>query len=247
MAASFPGSVKSFGADRVDGGFIPADDMNTVRAEVVALETELLLGGWISEALTWAYASASTFTIAGDHTARFTKGVRLKWTQGTVKYGVVLSSAYGAPNTTVTIAVNVDYVITNAVISLAYTSNVAEPRGWPGWFAYTAALVGFSANPTFASRYRINGNTCSLAHRETASGTSNATGFTVSLPVAAAAAALGQAVACADAANNSAYTDLAEATITAAGTTAVLTLSGSATGFTNSGTKRASFQMVYEI
>jgi len=42
MAASFPASVKNFGADRVDGEYIPAADMNDVRAEVVAIETLLL-------------------------------------------------------------------------------------------------------------------------------------------------------------------------------------------------------------
>jgi len=43
MAASFPGSVKNFGAERVDGEYIPAADTNELRAEVAAIET-LLLG-----------------------------------------------------------------------------------------------------------------------------------------------------------------------------------------------------------
>ena len=45
MPASFPGSIKNFGSDRVDGDYIPAADVNEIRAEVVAVETELAAKG----------------------------------------------------------------------------------------------------------------------------------------------------------------------------------------------------------
>jgi hypothetical protein len=41
MSAAFPTSIKNFGAARVDGDYIPASDMNTVREEIVAIETAI--------------------------------------------------------------------------------------------------------------------------------------------------------------------------------------------------------------
>ncbi len=55
--------------------------------------------GWMPDASTWTYASASTFTVSGNQTARFQKGTKLKFTQTTVKYAVVASSSYSSPNT----------------------------------------------------------------------------------------------------------------------------------------------------
>lgn len=140
--------------------------------------------GWTSDSNTWTYASASTFTISGDKTAIFTKGTRLKFTQTTTKYAVVVSSSYGAPNTTVTIAVNTDYTIANAAITSPNYSYQTNPQGYPGWFAYTPTYAGFSANPTFTARFRIDGNMCTFTHVVTGDGTSNATTKTITLPVA---------------------------------------------------------------
>lgn len=205
--------------------------------------------GWINDASTWTYASASTFTISGDQTARFTKGTRLKWTQTTVKYGVVASSAYssGTGLTTVTIVVNTDYVISNAAITLPYYSNLAAPVGWPGWFNYTASFTGFSSNPTSViSRYNIIGNVCTIAHTEGADGTSNANSFTVSLPVAASASCPNIVVAAPFARDNGAAINNASVTVLTSGTTAGLRTAGYATGWTASGAKRAFFNVSYE-
>jgi len=87
--------------------------------------------GWTTSSNTWVYATASTFTIAGvDRTAIFTKGTRLKFTQTTVKYAVVLSSSF-ATDTTVTIAINTDHTIANAAITLPFYSYQASPQGYP--------------------------------------------------------------------------------------------------------------------
>lgn len=91
--------------------------------------------GWIDgSAYTWTYASASTFTIAGvDLTTTFTKGTRLKFTQTTAKYAVVVSSSFST-DTTVTIAVNTDYTIANAAITANYYSYEVNPQGYPSYF-----------------------------------------------------------------------------------------------------------------
>jgi hypothetical protein len=253
MAASFPGSVKSFGIDRVDGDYIPADDVNTVRAEIVAMETALLAGGWISDVNIWTYVSASSFTVPGNQTAIFTKGLRLKWTQTIIKYGVSLSSVYasGTGLTTVNIAVNGDYTVTNAAISANSYSNLDEPRGWPGWFNYSPFAsgvpsdYGFSVLPTLGnSVYNIRGRACFVTHKENANGTSNSTAFVQSLPVVAA---LGSDFAVAAAYNGGVYVANVQGTFAGGATAIAFQLGGSSTGWTATGGKRVSFQLVYSI
>lgn len=45
MTASFPGSVKSFGTDLINGDYLQAAHVNDLRAEVVAVETALITDG----------------------------------------------------------------------------------------------------------------------------------------------------------------------------------------------------------
>ena len=139
--------------------------------------------GWVTDASTWTYASASTFTIAGDKTAIFMAGTRLKWTQTTVKYGVVISSSYSNPNTTVTIAVNSNYVVTNAAISATYYS-YANPPDYPDYFDFVTTFTGFTATvPVVVYHYAIIGHTCMISISTASQGTSNATTFTATMPV----------------------------------------------------------------
>ena len=142
--------------------------------------------GWTEDSNTWVYASASTFTVTGDKTAIFAKDTKLKYTQSsTVRYATVLSSSFST-DTTVTIAVNNDYVIDNSAITLGYVSYLGSPAGWPEWFNYTPTMGGFSSDPTDAVyRYSINKGTIKLAIAQVTAGTSNDTIFTISLPVQA--------------------------------------------------------------
>ncbi len=59
--------------------------------------------GWFPANETWTYASASTFTIAGDKTGKYQPGDRIKLTQTTVKFFVILKVAFATGTTTVTI------------------------------------------------------------------------------------------------------------------------------------------------
>lgn len=107
----------------------------TVQVNGVAISTTT--DGWTAAGETWTYASASTFTISGvDVTAKYTKGTRLKFTQTTVKYAVVVASSFST-NTTVTIAVNTDYTLANAAITDNYFSYQASPVGYPVAFNVT--------------------------------------------------------------------------------------------------------------
>ncbi len=148
--------------------------------------------GWTSSSDTWTYASASTFTIAGvDRTTTFTKGTRLKFTQTTAKYAVVVSSSYST-DTTVTIAINTDYTIANAAITSPYYSYQASPQGYPTYFNYTPGTYTGSGSMTYGSvstilaRFSVIGTTCTVFLN--ASGTIGGTpsyGIDFSLPITA--------------------------------------------------------------
>lgn len=147
-----------------------------------------LVDGWTLATDTWVYASASTFTIAGvDRTAMFPKGTRLKFTQTTAKYAVVVSSSFST-NTTVTIAVNTDYTIANAAITAPYYSYQASPQGYPGWFAYTPTPNNLTVGSgTLTGRFSLTGTTASFYINFVFSSTGSAVGTapTVTLPISA--------------------------------------------------------------
>jgi len=144
---------------------------------------------WTLSADTWTYASASTFTIAGvDRTTTYTKGTRLTFTNSTVKYAVVVGSSFST-NTTVTIAVNSDYVIENAAITSPYYSHALTPTGYPPYFSITPStsnVTGFSAIDGYVYRYSMVGAAIHVFFQ--IGGTSNSASFTITLPAAVAAA-----------------------------------------------------------
>ena len=152
-----------------------------VKMEVTVLET-----GWFAPNETWTYASATTFTVPGDQTVKYHKGTKIKLTQTTEKYFYVIGSSYGAPNTTVTVTGGSDYSLANAAITLPFFSYAENPQGFPDWFNWAPTLVGFSADPTNAVyRFRASGRMCFVEARQGTAGTSNATNFTISLPIVA--------------------------------------------------------------
>ncbi len=52
------------------------------------------------------FTSSTTFSIAGDVTVTYTRGRRIRCTDATTLYGQITNSSYGAPNTTVTVALD---------------------------------------------------------------------------------------------------------------------------------------------
>jgi len=146
--------------------------------------------GWITPDETWTYASASTFTVPGDQTAKYIKGTRLKWTQTTVKYGVVASSTYGA-STTVTIIVNTDHTIANAAITANYYSYAVRPQGYPAEFNYTPTWTNVSGGTATYAVYSVNGKTVHFRVKYTLAGAGVSGSTVCSLPVATTAAQTG--------------------------------------------------------
>lgn len=138
--------------------------------------------GWTAAADTLVYASATTFTIAGaDRTVLYSKGTRIKLTNTTLKYFVVVASAFST-DTTVTVTGGSDYALANAVITSPSYSYAANPQGYPGWFVWAPAPTGYTGAVTVAfARFSVLGTICTFELQFT--GTSNATTLTFTLPV----------------------------------------------------------------
>ena len=200
--------------------------------------------GWTPVNEAWTYASATTITVPTDATTKYAVGDRIKLTQTTVKYFVIV----GVASTTLTITGGTSYTLVNAAISANYYSHSASPVGFPSFFSYTPTLTGFSADPSFVANFSVTGRICSMNFTSYASGTSNATGFTVTAPITSATWANGrwgavpsQAVDGGNVVHNS------SASIGSASSSIALFLAGSTTGWTNSGGKGANFSLTYHI
>lgn len=148
--------------------------------------------GWIVDPNSPTFASSTSFTVgSSDLTGVYTVGTRIKLTQTTVKYFVVSSSSFGAGTTTVNITGGTDYTLANAVITNPFYGYTANPQGYPGWFNWNWNPQGFSANGTVSTAFAVNGRLCTMQIFVTAFGTSNATTFTFTAPIAANSSAGG--------------------------------------------------------
>ena len=92
--------------------------------------------GWISAGETWTYASADdptfTFTVAADVTTKYSAGMKIKLTQGTVKYFIITAvSTFTGGNTTITVYGGTDYDLANSAISANAYSMMKSPQGFP--------------------------------------------------------------------------------------------------------------------
>lgn len=136
------------------------------------------LDGWTSANESWSYASSNTINVPSGAASKYKKGDKIKWTQTTVKYGVISAVA----DTLLTIITNTDYVVTNAAISNNYYSHVENPIGFPQYFTFSPNVTGFSGTPSQTGRYFTEGDKITIIFD--CSGTSNATTLTMTLPVA---------------------------------------------------------------
>lgn len=98
--------------------------------------------GWLKDTATWTYASASTFTVAGNVEDQFKAGLYIKLTQSaTVKYFCVVESEYdGSTNTTVTVVgtdIETPETLASAAITDTYT--LVSAAGVPSGYVLKAA------------------------------------------------------------------------------------------------------------
>ncbi len=110
---------------------------------------------------TLAYASANSITITGaDRTAIYTAGTKLKLTQTTNKYFIILSSVYSGGDTTINVDGREVYTIANAAISTPYFSYAYHPQGFPDWMVKSDGWINAFETWTYvsATTFTISGD-----------------------------------------------------------------------------------------
>lgn len=124
--------------------------------------------GWVPDGDTWTRTGNHTFTVSGDVTARFRKGTKVRYKDGgAYEYGVVLSSAYSTPNTTVTLFTNDDYAMAATTITDKSISYIENPEGFPDWFNWTptysaSGSMTFTTVTTTQAIFRVAGQQVSF-------------------------------------------------------------------------------------
>lgn len=140
--------------------------------------------GWTELLVDPIYASATTFTLAGDWTAIIGPGDRIKVSNPTVKYFNVFSAAFGAGLTTVTVFAGNVYSLAAGAITSAFYSHQLNPLGFPDGFTWTPVQTGFAVAPTGGTYFfRVRGKFIEMDYADIGDGTSNATTYTATLPV----------------------------------------------------------------
>ncbi len=157
--------------------------LSTIGSGQVNINALELASGWLTIGDTWTYASATTITVPTDATTRYSVGDKIRLVNTTTKYFYIV----GVAATTLTITGGSDYTLANAAISGIRLSKSATPLDFPRFMNYTPTLTGFSADPTnTVNRFVMDGKKVTAFIRQASTGTSNATTFTITLPITAA-------------------------------------------------------------
>lgn len=201
------------------------------------------LDGWVAAGQTLTFVSATTFTVTGDKTTTYTTGTRLKLTQTTPKYFVVVSSSFGAGVTTVTVTGGNDYTLANAAITFPFYSYEVNPQGYPEWFTFTTVATGYSSTTDTTGWFAVHGRLCIFGLF--LSGTSNATTLTLTLPIASANAV--NLIPIVGASNASAALVSGRIDVAAGLTTVSAFRDVGGTAWTASGTKSLQGTFIYRI
>jgi hypothetical protein len=238
-------------SDVVNSSYWSASLHNTLLHNTVYLYNRIATDGWLMAGETWVYVSATSFKVTGvDVTAKYRKGTKIKLTDAaSTKYFYVIAASFST-DTTITITAGADFSLSGGAITNPYYSYAACPVGHPIWFSWTITWGGFSVNPAlYIARFMLVGNAC-IAVMACGTGTSNATTFTVSAPIASTtlfSSSYTWSVSTGQIVDNGSAVANGMLSITGGGAT-IFNLYKSALGaWTNSGTKSASFQITYEI
>jgi preprotein translocase subunit SecE len=117
----------------VGAGVTVTDDAGNNQTDVI-----ILGDGWFGVTATWTRTGNYTFTVSGDVTTVYRKSAKIRYKDGgTFEYGVIGSSSYSAPNTTINLIPNTDYAMAAATITDTYISYVETPEGFPLEFNFT--------------------------------------------------------------------------------------------------------------
>lgn len=118
---------------------------------------------WYPVDESWSYASASTITVPTGATSRFQVGDKLKLDNTSTKYFYIAAVA----STTITIAVNDTYVVSNLAITNIYVSRAERPLAFPDSFSFTptygSAGGSFGSTSTTRYQYSLKGLWCNIS------------------------------------------------------------------------------------
>lgn len=99
--------------------------------------------GWQTVTETWTRTGNHTFTVATDLTAKYGVGTKVRYKDGgAFEYGVIISSAYSSPNTTVTLLTNTNYLMAAATITDTAISYSVNPQSFPTVFDWSPTWTG---------------------------------------------------------------------------------------------------------
>ena len=134
--------------------------------------------GWQNVNATWTYASATTITVPSGAAALYQKGDKFKLTANSVVLqGYIITVA----DELLTV---VGDALTNHTFTANYYSHASNPIGFPNYFSWTPVLDGFSTNPSVSTyTFSLNGTVCHVEISQGEDGTSDATNFTITLPI----------------------------------------------------------------
>lgn len=201
-----------------------------------------LYDGWIPVTETWTRTSDTTFTVTGDYTSVLAIRDKIKVTDTTTKYFAITAVSYSAPDTTVTIYGPSGSVLAGSPTARWY-SKMESPANYPtAWTTWTPTFGGFSANPTVVATYMQLGKMVSVRLNTTGAGTSNATTFTLTLPVAAKSTVNFMGIY----AINAGSAVSARGKTNASSTTLDLYTDAAGSAWTNSGNKYCDLYLTYE-
>lgn len=201
--------------------------------------------GWISANESWTFGNSTTINVPSDATTKYYVGDKIKLTQSaTVKYFYII----GVTSTTLTITGGSDYTFTNNTVTNNFYSHEASPLNFPQWFNYTMTFVGFSANPANpVARFAVSGRVCTTTVLMNASGTSNSISFQVNTPITPGASAATTFVCGQGTDNGVALTTPIMVNSAASTANFQIFKDLSNASWTASGSKKASFEISYEI
>ena len=109
----------------------PSGLNDACREMMAALATWYRDAQWIDLNETPAFASATSFTVAGDVTALYHAGRRLRLTDSSTLYGTIVAASYSAPNTTVTVLLDsgtLSASLSGVAVSLLSATDHAVPN-----------------------------------------------------------------------------------------------------------------------
>jgi len=135
------------------GVMTPSQVEPTVRRVMADVRQQCQTGTWFDWGDVPTYVSATSFTVPGDVTSRYTVNLRLQLIDTTTPitlYGTVLSAIYSAPNTTISVYLD-SGGLTSDLDSVALSMISPESSPLPSLMANRANLViggNFDNNPS---------------------------------------------------------------------------------------------------